>query len=270
MKISTYSRSDFFVHIGIIALLALSLFLGFFFVYLPFTTNHGQTITVPDLANMNLTEAEEFLNDHDLRYEVSDCTFVMGIKPLTVFKQYPKAGTKVKEDRKIYLTITTVMAPLVRMPKLTSLTFKSAQLQLKSLGLEFGKLTYVNALENNAVLKQFYNGKEMIPGDLIPKGSKIDLVISNGMGNTEMDVPNVVGMPLDEAMLFLKGSKIEVDMTLPVDAVEYPDKVPGTIVRQNPEAGVGNKIRVGEKIDIWVVGGTTPLPEEQKPDGTNN
>ena len=106
-KISTQSRSDLFIHLGIIICSILVLFLGFFFIYLPFTTNHGEAITVPDLKKMNVMELEDFLDSRDLRYEVSDCTFVAGVTPLSVLAQYPLPGAKVKDGRKIYVTIVS-------------------------------------------------------------------------------------------------------------------------------------------------------------------
>jgi ABC-type transporter Mla subunit MlaD len=59
-KISTRTTTDLIIHIGIILGLMAVLFLGFFFLYLPFTTHHGQTITVPDLSRMNTSELEDF------------------------------------------------------------------------------------------------------------------------------------------------------------------------------------------------------------------
>lgn len=55
-KLSTRSRTDLIVHIGIMLALSVVLILTFFFGYLPFSTNHGQTITVPDLKHMSLDE----------------------------------------------------------------------------------------------------------------------------------------------------------------------------------------------------------------------
>lgn len=257
IKISTRSSTDLLIHIGIIVALLAALFLAFFFVYLPFTTNHGETITVPDVTKMSLDEMQNLLEDHNLRYEVSDCTFVAGAQPLTVIQQYPRANAKVKEDRKIYVTITKRVAPMVSMPKLDDLTLRSAQLSLKSLGLEMGEPIYVPDVAKNSVLRQLYNGKEIAPGTPIPKGSRIDLEIGDGLGSTMFEVPNVVGLPLDEAKLTIQGSNLKVGTIISVDD---PDKEVGTVVKQRPEARPGERIRVGEAMDLWIVG---PIEPEQ-------
>ena len=43
-----------------------------FHIYFPIKTNHGDTITVPNLIGMELNEIDEFLSDRDLRYEILD------------------------------------------------------------------------------------------------------------------------------------------------------------------------------------------------------
>ncbi|GAB3993031.1 hypothetical protein GCM10028807_27240 [Spirosoma daeguense] len=254
-KISTRSFSDLLVQLGIILALLAVLFLGFFFIYLPFTTNHGQTITVPDVTSMSYDEMTNVLEDRDLRYEVEDCTFVAGKEPLTVIQQYPRANAKVKEDRKIYITLTKRVAPMVAMPKLVDMIDRSAALMLRSLGLEEGERTYVPDVGKNKVLHQLYNGKEITPGTPVPKGAKIDLEIGDGLGNTMFEVPDVVGKPLDEAKLTIQGSSLKVGTIISVDD---PEKEVGTVVRQRPEARSGERIRVGETMDLWIVGPVEP------------
>jgi len=254
-KISTRSFSDLLIHIGIIIALLVALFLAFFFIYLPFTTNHGQTITVPDVTRLSLDEMQNLLDDRDLRYEVSDCTFVAGAQPLTVIQQYPRANAKVKEGRKIYLTITKRVAPMVQMPNLVSLTLRSAQLNLKSLDLVSGPPIYVPDVAKNSVLRQLYNGKEITAGTPIPKGSQIDLEVGDGLGSTMFEIPNVVGLPLDEAEAAIRGSNLKVGTKI---SVEDPEKEVGTVVRQRPEARSGERIRVGETMDLWIVGPIEP------------
>jgi eukaryotic-like serine/threonine-protein kinase len=262
MKISTNSRSDFFVHIGLVLALLITLFLGFFFVYLPFSTNHGQSITVPDLSGMDMDKLEDYLDERNLRYEISDCTFVADKKPFTVLRQYPKPGMVVKEGRKVYVYIASLNAPNIKMPQLVDRTFRSAQLELKRVGLQMGKLIYVNDMAQFSVIRQLFNGQPITAGQLIPQGSKIDLEVANGIGNTEMDVPDVMNKTIDEAEFILTGSHLKWFKIYIEDATEAP----GTVIFQNPEAGSGMKIRQGETIDIKVAG---PDPKAKSQDPPN-
>ena len=257
-KISTQSRTDLFIHIGIIVSLLLVLFLGFFFVYLPFTTNHGEAITVPDLKKKSVEDLDDFLGDRDLRYEV-DCTFVTNVPPLTIISQYPLPGSKVKEGRKIYVTVVSRTAPLIKMPKLTDMTHRSAQMLLKSVGLEEGNISYVPDMAQNAVLRQLYTGKEILPGQPIAKGTKIDLELGEGLGTAQFETPSGIGMPLDEAKIAIVGAGLKVGQVMEVPAEE--GQAAGSIVRQNPDAG--NKVRIGDVIDLWV----TPQAAESTDNG---
>ena len=250
-KISTSSLPDLLVQVGIILALIAALFLGFFFLYLPYTTNHGQTITVPDVSKLSLDEMHNILEDRNLRYEVTDCTFVAGAQPLTVIEQYPHANAKVKEGRKIYLKVTKRVAPMVAMPELVNMIDRSAVRMLESMGLQEGDKTYVPDVAKNSVLRQLLNGKEIAAGTMVPKGSRIDLEIGDGLGNTMFDIPNVVGLQLDEAQAAIRGSNLKVGTKISVDD---PEKEVGTVVRQRPEARPGERIRVGETMDLWVVG----------------
>lgn len=249
-KISTNSLRDLLTHIGIITALILIFFLAFFFIYLPFTTNHGESVTVPDVQKMDVRKIGDFLDERDLNYEVSDCTFVTSLPPLAVISQYPKPGSKVKEGRKIYVTVVMQTVPVIKMPKVTDMSHKSAELLLRSNGLFLGALKYVPDLAHGSVLKQFYEGEEIAPGADVPKGSRIDLEVGNGLGNTSFPTPSVVGMLEDEAEFQIVGAGLKVGQRLSVPLEEGQES--GTIVKQNPSPG--SNIRVGEEIDIWIAG----------------
>jgi eukaryotic-like serine/threonine-protein kinase len=252
-KFSTNSKKDLFIHIGIIIGLFIAFFLAFFFVYLPWSTNHGQSITVPKLKDLNLADAEDVLDDKNLGIEVSDCVFVAGAAPLTVISHFPKEGANVKEGRKIYVTITAERAPMIHMPKVTDLSLHSAEMQLKQVGLMKGEIIFKPDLAENTVLEQQFNGSKIEPGSMIAKGSMVDLVVGNGIGSAMIDVPNVVGKAFDEAELIIKGSNFEVGTIIYDDK---SDKPAGTIIKQGPEAK--GKTLEGSFIDLWVAG---PEPE---------
>jgi len=254
------SRRDVWLHLGIILCLIGSLVLGFFYLYLPWTTHHGQIVTVPDLVGMQQTELDTYLNSRDLEYLVEDSTFNPDKPALSVLSQYPPPGQKVKVGRKIFITLNSRQPPLVKMPNLVNRSVTNAEGELESYGLKKGEITYVPDLQFNAVLKQVYKGKEITEGTQLPKGSKIDLVVGNGLGNQEFDTPNLVGSNFDEAGFTLSGLDLKVGTVIYEPTSEKPA---GTVTRQRP--ATGEKIRVGEQIDLWVSGpdpAANPASEE--------
>lgn len=245
------------IHLAIIIAIGALIVLGFFYVYLPATTNHGETLTVPDLEGIAYENLDDFLTKRNLRYEVNDSSYSAEFPPLTVLMQDPKPGSKVKENRKIYIGLNAQNPPNVKMPRLIDGSVKNAQMVLESYQLLLGEITYVPDLAQNAVLEQWYNGKAIESGTSIPKGSKIDLVVGDGLGNQVFEVPNVIGMPVDEAKTLIIGSGLQVES---VTNEVSEENTPGTVIRQTPPAG--GDIRIGASIDLWVAdfveGQTTP------------
>ena len=235
----------------IFVIIALMLFF-FFFVYLPATTNHGETITVPKITGLQLEEVADLLENNNLRYFVSDSSYSTKSKPFEVLTQDPQPGSKVKQDRKIYVSYNMKTPPKINMPKLVEVSLKTAQTVLKSYDLQEGKITFVPDLQQNTVLKQLSGGKEIAPGEPVAKGSVIDLVVGNGIGTDEFEVPNVVNMPVDEATVLLVGQNLQVGS---VTYQAAPNgEADGTVLRQRPNAGGDARIRVGEMVDLWVAG----------------
>lgn len=98
MKPFTQQLKKVGINLGII--LAISITLGFLFlkVYLPLYTNHGDTVTVPDLSGLDYEEAVELLEASSLQYEVSpDSSFSTEQDPLAILKQLPEANALVKK-----------------------------------------------------------------------------------------------------------------------------------------------------------------------------
>ena len=119
-------------------------------------------------------ELDDYLSIRNLRYEITkDSGYSSEIPPLTVLKQFPMPNARVKQFRKIYLTLNSITPPMVKMPDLTNGSLKNALIILKNFDLKFGKTRYVADLAFNAVLIQKMNGEEVIPGTKIPKGSVI-------------------------------------------------------------------------------------------------
>jgi beta-lactam-binding protein with PASTA domain len=255
------SLADVFKHIAVIVVIVALMLFFFFFVYLPTTTNHGETIQVPNVKGMKLNEVEAFLEEHNLRYFVSDSSYATDKEPFVVTLQDPVPGSRVKEGRKIYITYNMKTPPTIKMPNLIDGSVSNAQKVLKSYGLRLGEIREVPDLALNAVLKQLVNGKEIASGAPVAKGSVVDLVVGNGVGNAQFQIPDVVGMPVDEATTLLVGAGLQLGATQYVAAPN--GEADGTVVRQRPAASPGSMIRVGELVDIWVAGpdpaGTTTI-----------
>ncbi|AHM63238.1 PASTA domain-containing protein [Flammeovirgaceae bacterium 311] len=246
MKVTSFKHV--LIHLAIILVTGFILLFLFFNIYLPSETQHGDSITVPNIQGRSYAELTDFMNQHRLRYEVNDSTFSTDFPPLTVMKQYPLPGAQVKENRKVFVSLNAKNPPKVRMPNLVDGSVKNAQLVLKSFGLELGEITYEPNLAANAVLKQLHRGKPIEEGAYIAKGSKIDLVAGDGKGNNDFTIENLMGMDLETAQFNIIGSGLQVGE---ITYEAAPDKAPNTVLRQIPPAGA--KVQIGETVDLWIV-----------------
>ncbi len=255
------------INLGILLMVILLLVLLFFYVYLPGVTNHSETITVPNLEGMTIEEMDEFLAKRNFRFEVVDSGYSSVYPPLTILKQYPKAGDYVKENRKIYLTVKAKEPQKVKMPDLIDGSLKNAELVLRSYGLRRGQIKYKADLAYNAILEQRYNDKPVKPGMQIPKGSEIDLVVGDGLGNRRFPTPDFVGLELEEADFSILASGLNVGSVIirvldseqrralaadaeanALDTARIFES--GHVYKQRPVPGT--EIRLGEQVDVWV------------------
>jgi eukaryotic-like serine/threonine-protein kinase len=149
--------------------------------WLRFSTNHGEFETVPSLTGKSLSVAEMELDKNNLVMQVQDsANYNPDYPKFSVIEQDPVAGTKVKEDRKIYITLNPSGYKKISVPDLTERTLRQAQPNLEAMGFKLGKLSYVDNIGKDVVLKMLHNGKEIHANTKLPKTSKIDLVLGNG------------------------------------------------------------------------------------------
>ncbi len=241
------SRSFIYSLISMLVLVTVSLFL--LYNWLSSYTHHGESITVPDVRGLTEEKLLRFIKDKHLQYKIVDSLYEDGRAPGTVIEQDPKPDSKVKENRTIYLTVNSSTPPKVKMPDLTDVSYRQAEAILQTFGLRVGQTIYRPDLAKNAVLAQAYKGRDIAPGSEIYKGSSIDLVLGDGLGNSEVPVPNLVTLTKGEALFVLKGSSLNIG-TITFD-VGVKNEEDAKVYKQIPEAGSAT-IKQGEAVDIFL------------------
>lgn len=145
------------------------------------TTNHGEYIEVPDFAKMSVMDMRKAVEEARLRFEVLDsANFNPDYPRFSIIEQDPKAGSKVKENRKIYFTVNPSGYKKVTVPNIIQVTQRNATSMLKAVGLDVQRVTYIDELGKDMVYYIKYKGKNINPGEKLPKTSKLELVCGNG------------------------------------------------------------------------------------------
>lgn len=248
-KLFQYLRTQTFRKNLIIALISGIVFLLLLFYSLRFYTRHGEAVGVPVLKGISVEDAINRLEDQGFRYQV-DSVYQADKNPGLVIEQDPDAGTKVKRNRTLYLTIITKNAPEVQLPNLTEMALLEAVSTLNNYGLKLGDTIYIPDIARDRVLDVKYGGQKINTGQPIPKGSRIDLVLGNGMGESEVTVPNLVGYTLDEAIFSIKGASLTLGTVKYMGPVADSSSV--RVISQTPEADPSGekKVSIGSPVNL--------------------
>ncbi|MEJ2584678.1 MAG: PASTA domain-containing protein [Robiginitalea sp.] len=171
---------EFLIQLGLAAVV--SVLLAFAVLqWLKSSTHHGDFVEVPDLAKLSVTEMREVLQAADLRYEVVDsANFNPDYPRFSIIEQNPPAGNKVKQNRKIYVTVNPSGYKKITVPDIIQVTRRNATSMLRAVGLDVDEVTYIDELGKDMVYRIRYQGQYIKPGDKLPRTSKIELVCGNG------------------------------------------------------------------------------------------
>jgi eukaryotic-like serine/threonine-protein kinase len=245
-------------------LLLLLIFLG----SLALLTKHGDTLRIPSVTGMPYAEAVKSLRAQGFDVQVQDSVYNDTVPPLQVIKQFPEADNQVKVNRTVYLTVNQSVAPFIQMPNLVGMTFRNAVLIMHQYGLQLEDTVFKPDFAKNSVLDQMYSGASIKPGTQIQEGSKVTLILGNGIGGFEFPVPDFVGQSYRDARRQLDSARLILG-ALVVDN-EVTDTMHAFVYQQSPsrfdiEEHKVNHIREGQTVDLWL-GVKQP---ERKIDSTN-
>ena len=143
-------------------------------------TKHNDYIIVPDYRGLDYSDVKSNPENSNYQFNVIDSIFDADKPKGSILSQDPFPGAKVKKNRMVYLTITSMVPEKTTMPELRDFTLRQAQSMLESSGLKLGKLLYIKSFDEDAVQNQLFNGRPIRAGTELDKGSVITLTI--GMG----------------------------------------------------------------------------------------
>ena len=181
MSVVKYLFSKSFLKTSFRIIISALLFFLILVLFLRLNTRHGDFIVVPYLIGKNIQEFESQLKELDLQFIISDSgNYNPEFKVNSVLDQLPKANSKVKQGRKIYLTLNASDFEMVEIPKITRITVRQARKTIESLGFIFGEIEYVDDIARDEVISISHEGNELNEGDFLKRTSVIDFKLGNG------------------------------------------------------------------------------------------
>lgn len=235
-------------------------FVGFYLIvfillatFLRIYTHHGRTISVPDFKGLKMSRAQQIAKHENLQLQIIDSTFIDYMPKGCIVDQNPRPGTHVKSNRTIFITTNAFNRAKVSVPKVTGLSYRQGKATLEMHGLRVGQLVYKPDFAKNNILKQMFEGQEIAEGELVDKGSTIDLVLGDGHGNNATPLPDLKGMTQFEAVNELNNAYLNVGKVTIENAASAADSINARVFRQEPAYyGPGARSTLGGRVDIWL------------------
>jgi beta-lactam-binding protein with PASTA domain len=248
MSLSDFLKSRvFFRHLLVSVVITILLLFGIFQMLAVYTF-HGREVTVPDYTGLTINELKSAVTYADFEFVVVDSVYDPQKEKGTIVTQDPLPNSKVKQHRKLYLTVIASVPEKVSMPDLKDLTLRQAIATLQTYGLQLGQTYKVPDIGTNSVLKQMYQGREVRPGTMMVKGATIDLVIGSGMGGNRIQVPFLIGMSRSAVLNLLAADSLYIGAEIYMDA---KDTVNARVYKQSPAFAPGLLLNTGQSIDLW-------------------
>ena len=163
-------------------------------------TRHGESYIVPNVKEKTLAQASHALEQQKLKCIVTDSSYIKGSPAGIVLDQKPSGGSRVKEGRTVYLTVTTTSVPLVALPDLIdNSSLRQAEAKLKAMGFKVTEPEYVSG-EQDWVYGIKYRGRSLSTGDKVPNEALLTLCVgSTALRETMVADSARINLPSDTA-----------------------------------------------------------------------
>ncbi len=231
--------------------LAIAAIIGVFFLWifsLQFYTHHGIAITVPDFRGKTINEILAVLEEKNLKYKVRDTVYFDEKRRGSILEQDPQPDSHVKEGRVIYFTINGLTPPNVKFPELGESSVRNAKSQLENRGLNVN-IIYIDGPHQGYVVKAEFDSHEVKAGELIPKGSTIDLTVMKGFGGNSIEIPNFIGKTVDEVLQRIKYDNLAIPVFKPEELQNERNAI---VEKQVPEADSTGLIKMNQNDRIYI------------------
>ncbi|MDA0742139.1 MAG: PASTA domain-containing protein [Bacteroidetes bacterium] len=247
----TFLRTALFSVLGLLLVVAGVLW------WMHSTTQHGKTVSVPDIRLMKLSEAVEALEAVGLNYEVIDSThYVPGVKEGAVVEVFPQAYAEVKLGRTLFLSTNPSSLPKYPLPNYKDQLVSYVISKFQDKGFFVDSLVLIPDLSHDLVLK-VVDSKGVLAAEQAPyqTGSHFVLYVSAGESDRNAFLPDLTGLTCAQAQQTLMTYSLNLGATI-IDG-EINDTAAAFVLRQFPEFKTDAEVPVGSSVDLWLTSDST-------------
>ena len=183
----------------------------------------SETVAVPYVVGIQENQAVNLIQNADLVPRVRRASN-SDVPEGTVFNQNPTEGTRVDKQTVVLIDVSSGK-PEVEVPSVVGQTVEDAVAELTRAGLD-AQVVEVYSGEDAGIV----TAQSLKAGTVVVEGTQVRINVSKG--SKPVTVPNVIGLPYDQASAELQRAgfdvaRIDVDSELPT----------GSVVDQDPNGG---------------------------------
>ncbi len=228
-------------------------------IWLRVYTNHGQQLELPDYVGQHIDEASEDARKRSFEIIVSDSIHIVGKPGGIITRQNPAKQAKVKENRKVYVSVTKYSADQIQVGSLGVLygqDYESKKRELAYLEINSTiKGRKYDPGEPDHILEVWYKGEAVITKNVekrnvsIDKGDTLEFVISQ-KGGGEAAVPDLRCQPFAAAQFILESSQLKLGEVKELGQIT--DINAATIVAQSPNPETVRSVAMGREFTVTI------------------
>ena len=144
-------------------------------------TGHGIYAVVPDVKGKTLNEAVVELEKSGFKWEIADSAYSNTYAPGVILDQEPKAESRIKPLRTIYLIRNAVLPREVALPMVVDMSYRQGMAMLQGLGFNEINVKTVSSPYKDLILEIKANGKTVKNGTRVPLNTRIEMSIGSGV-----------------------------------------------------------------------------------------
>lgn len=201
----------------------------------------GRYDSAPNMVGSTWSEAQATAKKTGFTIDMDHRAYSETVPTDVVISTDPPAGAKILPGKSISVVVSKGKERY-HLPKgLKRMSLSKARKEIEALHLKIGE---IHEKHNEKVAEgEVVKAIDYTPDDALKRNTVIDLVVSKG--KKPIDIPDVVGMPIDDAQAKLTDAGFTVD-----SSKQYSSDVDkGDVFEQDPRGGTGHK---GDSISLTV------------------
>jgi eukaryotic-like serine/threonine-protein kinase len=202
----------------------------------------GREVAMPDVLGVKSVAAQQLLQGRGVGMKVEDRIYNPAPAD-TIVRQSPSAGTRVKVGQYAHVVIS--LGPQsATIPLLEQRSIRAARIELLRDRLQVGEISsvYLAGFPEETVVQQV-----PAPGTTEVTSPHVDLLVALGTRPAAYVMPDLTGMPLNDAGSKLRSSGLRI---LKFTQTPAPGISHGIVVGQNPPRG--SRVDAESSIEVQV------------------